>query len=282
VNRTPPVDGEETFDGLEVVASRCLADKTTPRHRHNFDQIRIGLGGLWDEGISKQHKLVQRTIMYVPAGTWYGPHSSHCPVDGEQTFLAVFQFDGECMGGYIDFARVDAASQDLRKSGTFKGGFFYPNEPGEKRAQDAFEAAWEHATRKKIVYPPSFVDAPIYMHVDALPWAESELPGVGQKLLGAWGNHGLRLGMSLLAAGATHKCGSAAQSHVTFVLSGDALLEGKPLGRYSAVLLEAGETATFSGTGDGTEFIEIALPNFDRARRDGHHGSAVSRALTTV
>jgi hypothetical protein len=282
VNRTPPLDGPDTFNGLEVVASRCIADKTTPRHRHNFDQFRIGLGGLWDEGISKRHKLVNRTIMYVPAGTWYGPHSSHNPPDGEQTFLAALQFDGECMGGYIDFARADAASHDLRNHGTFKDGFFYPDKPNGKKAQDAFEAAWEHATGKQIVYPPSFVDAPIYMHIDALPWAESETAGVQQKLLGAWGNHGLRLGMSLLAAGASRTHGGKAQSHVTFVLSGDALLDGKPLSRYSAVLLEPGETATFAGTGEGTELIEIALPNFARAAHARRKIPVAARSLTSA
>lgn len=280
VNRAPNLEGEGSLDGLEVVVSRCVAEKTTPRHRHNFDQFRIGLGGVWDEGVGRRHKLVERTIMYVPAGTWYGPHSSHGTESEEPTFLAALQFDGECKGGYIDFERADAASADLRKLGEFKNGFFYPNTHGEKKAQDAFEAAWEHATGKKIEYPASFVDAPIYMHIDAVPWVASGQPDVETKMLGAFGNHGLRIGMSKLARGAKRVLRSTDQSIVVFCLTGEATMDGKPFSRYSALLLEPGETVTISSTGEATELIEVALPSFRTATPQGRATSGAERSLS--
>jgi hypothetical protein len=220
--------------------------------------------------------------MYVPAGTWYGPHSSHGTESEAPTFLAALQFDGECKGGYIDFERADAASAALRKLGEFKDGFFYPNTPGEKKAQDAFEAAWEHATGKKIEYPASFVDAPIYMHIDAVPWVASGEPGVQRKMLGAFGNHGLCIGMSNIARGAKRVLRSTNQSIVAFCLTGEATMDGAPFSRYSALLLEPGETVTMSSASEETELIEVALPNFKRAKPEDRTSSGVERSLSTV
>lgn len=246
--------------GLKVGVSRVLGEKTTPRHHHDFDQFRIGLAGVLDFGLHQ--KLVPRSIMYVPAGTWYGPETWHGPDHKDATMAAIFQFDGDCQSGMLNTVEIDAATEELKKRGEFRDGFYWPNEPGERRAIDAYEASYEFASGRKIVYPPPFVNDPIYMNIDARSWVPSPEPGVEVKMLGAWGNYGLRLGMSKIAGGTDHALFNTRQSLVAFCLSGDAVVNGKPFVQYSALVLEPGETAIVTGASEATEFVELALPNF--------------------
>jgi hypothetical protein len=245
---------------LKVGVSRVLGEKTTPRHHHNFDQFRIGLAGVLDFGLHQ--KLVARSIMYVPAGTWYGPESWHGPDHKDTTMAAIFQFDGDCQCGMLNTVEIDAATDELKKHGVFRDGFYWPNQPGERRAIDAYEASYEQASGRKIEYPPAFVNEPIYMNIDARSWVPSPEHGVEVKMLGAWGNYGLRLGMSKIARGADHALFNTRQDLVAFCLSGEAVVNGKPFVEHSALLLEPGETAIVTGVSEATEFIELALPNF--------------------
>jgi hypothetical protein len=253
--------GSGTLKGLKVGVSRVLGEKTTPRHHHNFDQLRIGLAGVLNFG--SHQKLVARSIMYVPAGTWYGPETWHGPDHEEATLAAIFQFVGDCKIGMLNTVEIDAATDELKKRGEFRDGFYWPNEPGERRAIDAYEASYELASGAKVVYPPAFVNEPIYMNVDARSWVPSPERGVEVKMLGAWGNYGLRLGMSKIARGLDHALFNTRQRLVAFCLSGEASVNGKAFVEHSALLLEPGETAIATGVSDATEFIEVALPNFD-------------------
>jgi len=254
------IDRSGHLQALKVGVSRVLGEKKTPRHHHDFDQFRIGLEGVLDFGLHQ--KLTPRVIMYVPAGTWYGPESWHGEGRPDATKIALFQFDGECQAGMLSGPEIDVATDELKKTGEFRNGFYYPSEPGEKKAIDAYQASWEHASGKKLVYPEPFVDQPIYMHVDALAWVDSAEAGVQAKFIGAWGNHGLRMTMSNVARGADHALFNTRQRLVAFSLSGDCTINGKPFSEHSAVLLEPGETAIATGVSGATELIELALPNF--------------------
>lgn len=255
------IDRSGYLKALKVGVSRVLGEKTTPRHRHDFDQFRIGIAGVLDFGVKQ--KLRERTIMYVPAGTWYGPETWHAQGSENATTIALFQFDGECQTGMLSGPEIDVATAELKKIGEFKNGFYYPNVPGAKKAIDAYEASWEHATGKKLKYPAPIVDEPIYIHIDALSWVPSPEQGVEGKLIGAWGNHGLRMTMSKLARGADHALFNTRQRMVAFSLTGECKVNGTPFSEHSAVLLEPGETAIATGTSVATELVELALPNFD-------------------
>jgi hypothetical protein len=257
------IDKSGYLKALKVGVSRVLGEKTTPRHHHDFDQFRIGLEGVLDFGLNQ--KLTPRVIMYVPAGTWYGPESWHGENHPDATKIALFQFDGECQAGMLSGPEIDVAMEELKKTGEFRNGFYYANEPGERKAVDAYEACWEKGTGKKVSYPAAFVDHPIYMHVDAVAWAPSHEAGVQTKLIGAWGNHGLRLTMSRVSRGADHVIFNTRQRMVAFALSGDSFVNGKPFAEHSAVLCEPGETAIVKGVAEATELIELALPKFEQS-----------------
>src|SRR5690606_11523555 len=78
----------------------------SPPHRHNFDQIRIGLEGVMNYGT--RSKLKPRTVAYYPEGTWYGPMACEGP-----SVSAIMQFDGASHGGYVTLARMDQATEIL-------------------------------------------------------------------------------------------------------------------------------------------------------------------------
>src|SRR5215467_11923517 len=60
-----------TPDNFEFSLVRTAGDYYTPRHRHNFDQIRFCLEGSMNYAPGKN--LDAGTVGYFPEGTFYGP-----------------------------------------------------------------------------------------------------------------------------------------------------------------------------------------------------------------
>ena len=65
----------------------------SPRHRHNFDQVRYQLSGDFD--FSTDGAMKPGSVAYFPEGTYYGPQS--CPTGSE---TLVLQFGGASRSGY--------------------------------------------------------------------------------------------------------------------------------------------------------------------------------------
>jgi hypothetical protein len=229
----------------------------SPRHRHNFDQVRIGLAGVSHYG---KHVLRERMIAYFPEGTFYGPHT----IRTVPSKLAALQFDGPSRSGYLPYARIEAATRALKERGEFRKGVYHPN---EGKAMEAFQAAWEEATGTRAVYPKARFDEPIFMHLDAFPWSPSAQRGVATKSIASFGECGLRLGLTKLDGGAVRAFGDPVQSTIAFVLDGEAALSDRSLSRYSAVLLEPGEALELGARSAALEVIEIMLPELAPATR---------------
>ncbi|MEU1692866.1 hypothetical protein ABZ590_15520 [Streptomyces hirsutus] len=230
-------------------------DFWSPRHRHNFDQIRIGLEGETNYG--PHRKLPARTIGYYPEGTHYGPLS----VSGEPSVQAILQFDGASRGGYVTYEHLDTATAELRELGEFRKGFWHPNEGG--KAVDGYQASWERATGRTMVYPEPRFDEAVYMHVDAFAWTQTEGSAVQRKHLGSFGERGLRIEMALVPAGESMAVGEPGRSGIAFVLSGRVASGGSEVSRYSAMLAEEDGSVEVTGVAELTELVLITLPKFD-------------------
>lgn len=226
------------------------AEHFSPRHRHNFDQIRICLGGVSHYG---KHILRERMIAYFPEGTYYGPHT----IREVPAKLVALQLDGPSRSGYVNYKRIEAATQELKSRGEFRKGVYYPR---EGKAMEAFQAAWEVAAGKRAVYPKPRFDEPILMHVDAFPWPASTEAGVKRKQIASFGNDGLRIAMTRLDRAARYAAGDPEQSVIVFVLDGEAAAGGQALSRCSAVLLEPGEALELAARDTYAELIELVLP----------------------
>ena len=116
----------------------------SPRHRHNFDQVRYQIEGDFD--FAADGKMKPGTIAYFPEGTHYGPQSSK-----QKSLTLVLQFGGASGSGYLSSEQYARAAAELAKVGSFeKGVFTRTGEDGAKVNQDAYEAVWEQVNGRKL------------------------------------------------------------------------------------------------------------------------------------
>jgi len=241
------VGAEGTPGNFKFGLFHQAGDFYSPRHRHNFDQFRFQIEG--DADFDRNGTMLPDSIGYFPEGAYYGPQSST-----GSNVVAVVQFGGPSGSGYLSQRQVDAAYEEMKKFGVFDKGVFRRNEdaPG-KRTMDSFQATWEHANQRPMVYPkPQYAD-PILMNPAHFRWMP--LPGangVEVKTLGAFTDCQIRCARYRVAAGSSF---TGSGRGLFLVLSGKGSVEGEPARRYTAAYLADGEQATFQAE----ETLEIQL-----------------------
>lgn len=243
--------GEEgTPENFYLQLAHTYADFHSPRHRHNFDQVRVQLHG--DADFARNGVMRPGSIAYFPEGVHYGPQS----IAGESATL-VLQFGGASGSGYISEARFQQAVDELRRHGTFENGVFrrHEGESGRKN-QDAYEAVWEHVHGRRIAYSPSDLDAPVFLDPAAIEWQDDPAaPGVRRKPLGRFSARGTRLSLIGLSADTPVPLAPHA---IVFVLDGEGT---SPLGTWKrhATLRTDADGATVRATRP-SELLEMHIP----------------------
>ena len=225
----------------------------TPRHHHNFDQMRYMIKGTWHDPAGV---LEDGCLGVFPEGTWYGPQDNP---DDEGTVL-VIQFGGASGAGYVDknLMRKAAAELKTRNAGVFEDGLYKRN-PGidGPPVQDAYEAIWEAVKQRPITYPQAQYPTPIFVDSQAFPWMPVDgMPGVDQKALGTFTSCQYSVARYQLAAGARFV---AKGRGVYFVLSGSGTLADGPFRKETALYLEEGEDAWFEAT-EISDILYLGLP----------------------
>ena len=86
----------------------------SPRHRHNFDQVRFQIDGDFDFALDGAMK--PGMVAYFPEGTHYGPQSCQA---GSTTL--VLQFGGASGSGYLSAEQYEHAAGELAKRGQAPG-----------------------------------------------------------------------------------------------------------------------------------------------------------------
>ena len=233
---------------------------TTPRHKHNFDQVRIVLSGRANYG---PHKWIEPgELAYFPEGTPYGPESS----DGDRLGLTL-QCGGASGLGYVGNEQVKAATAVLKETGEFKNGIYYPAQPdATRRAQDAFEAVFEHVTHRRVTYPKPRYDEPIKMKPESFDW--QDLPGqsgVKAKWLGDFTERHHELALVHVDAGKSAMLGPRAGIQLVYVVDGTGTVDGNALRAQTAFEVPSGSAAQVSAT-TALELIVIGLPLFAAAK----------------
>jgi hypothetical protein len=194
------------------------------------------------------------SIGYFPEGAYYGPQTST-----GSNIVAVVQFGGPSGSGYLSQRQVNAAYDEMKSFGIFDKGVFRRNEgvPGKKN-MDSFQAVWEYANQRPMVYPrPQYAD-PILMspaHVRWMPLPGGD--GVEVKALGTFTDCQINCARYRVAAGASF---TGKGRGLFLVLSGKGSVENEPTRRYTAVYLEDGEHATFQAE-ETTEIQLLGLPS---------------------
>jgi hypothetical protein len=246
---------EGTPENFYLQLSHLHNDFFSPRHRHNFDQVRVQLIG--DASFTRDGVMRPGTVGYFPEGVYYGPQENA----GESKTL-VLQFGGASGGGYISEERFQQGVEELKQFGTFEKGVFHrPKEDGGRKNQDAYEAVWEHIHGRRMEYPKSEHAEPVFMDPKDFAWAdEPAAPGVRRKLLGVFSARKTRISILGLEAGATAKL---APNAIAFVLSGRGTAAGKEWRPHAT--LRTGEEAQSLRATEASEMLEIHIPHLNLA-----------------
>lgn len=245
---------EGTRENFFLQLSFTYSDFHSPRHRHNFDQVRVQLQG--DADFARDGMMRPGTVGYFPEGVFYGPQS----IGGASATL-VLQFGGASGSGYICEERFQQGVQELKQFGSFEGGVFRrAKEDGGRKNQDAYEAVWEHIHGRRMAYPRSEHAQPVFMHPDDFAWAdEPGVPGVRRKLLGVFSARATRLSVIGLAAGAS---AALAPNAIAFVLAGEGTAAAGAWRRHATLRTADAAAAVTART--AAEILEIHIPRLDR------------------
>jgi len=233
----------------------------SPRHRHNFDQIRYQLDGEFDFAVDGVMK--PGSIAYFPEGTYYGPQSSAAP-----NSTLVLQFGGASGSGYISPEQYERASAALAKHGTFAKGVYTRLRPdGSKINKDAYEAVWEEVHGRPLVYPRERYQHPVFMDPESFAWTTLEgRPGVSLKQLGQFSERRTRIVFLKVEPGTAL---DLEENSIYFVSRGLGKVSWEHdrgpanFGRHATIYLAPGDhAALLSAETEPVELLHIGLPHF--------------------
>jgi hypothetical protein len=227
-------------------------DFFSPRHVHNFDQVRVQIKGRFS--FDKDGTMQPGCIGYFPEGTPYGPQTS-----AEDTVQLAMQIGGPSGSGYLSEDERTAAVDALAKQGRFEGGRYFAADDKTGAGKDGFEAAWEFANGRRIKYPKRRLEKPLLVNPEAFEWLDVPgVPGVRTKRLWDFGSRALACSLHQLGAGSSLMLTGAQSS---FVLSGSGAIAQLRFAKHDVLHLAAGESARIEARED-TELLAMPHPVF--------------------
>ena len=228
----------------------------TPRHRHNFDQIRYVLKGKYP---ASPHKIMgEGAVAYFPESVHYGPQDRP-----EGLEMMVIQFGGASGSGFLSTPEREAANKRLESKGTFKDGIFtWVDDKGQKHNMDGSAACFEEATGKKLVFHPARYDDVVMMEPEALAWVDTAMPGVQVKHLGTFTERNTVIRFVKVARGATFKTGTRDQIEVLFMSQGNVSVNGRSYGTKTAIELMPKDPSVDVVAEEEALFFSVLLPKF--------------------
>jgi len=249
-------DDDSPNNYLLNVGRTGLGGWGTPRHRHNFDQVRYVLKGSYP--VSPHKVMKEGTVAYFPESVHYGPQDRP-----EGLEMMVIQFGGASGEGFLSVARREAANEALKKKGEFKNGVFtWYDDQGNKHNKDGSAACVEEATGKKLEFAEPRYDDVVMMYPESSPWLQSGTPGVSTKTLGVFTEREMRLGFVKIEAGAMFNTGTRTAIEILFLSEGQITVNGKAYGPQTGIeLLPTDAPAEITATEDAL-LLAIRLPRF--------------------
>jgi hypothetical protein len=228
----------------------------TPRHRHNFDQIRYVISGQLP--YTETDVLEEGWVGYFPESVHYGPQER---AEGLRTM--VLQCGGASGAGYLSVAQREATNAELNKTGEFKKGLYhYTDANGEPQTLDGSQAIFEHAMGSKLEFAtPRYTDV-IAMNPQAYDWLPHRDPGVWEKWLGSFTERNLRIGFLRLDAGAVYQAGQHPSIEILFQINGQVTAGGEKYGPETGYEFLANEGPVPVEAIEPTEFFHAVLHTF--------------------
>jgi hypothetical protein len=227
----------------------------TPRHRHNFDQIRYTLSGVQSTGLGD---LAPGECGYFPEGSYYGPQKQV----GECACL-VLQFQGASGEHLLSNEEMNAAhGKLLAAGGKFENGVYKGFKPdGTPKNKDSYEAIWEEHEGRDLEFPPERFRQPVMMLTKNYRfWPDRKLPGVSIKHLGSFGEARTSIFFQKLAPGASLPAGVQEDAELRYLLDGSFNYDGKAWRAGTYMFVRNGASVGPLTSAEGATFFTIALP----------------------
>jgi hypothetical protein len=236
------------FESSSMMIRFNLGDQafTAPRHRHDFEQIRITLDGDLDFGPNLLCK--DGWVSYFPAGAYYGPEKM------EGGSLLQVQWGEYWVNREQNRAAVDA----LRARGEFKNGIYsFVDADGRTKNKDGGAAVWEEVYGRELVIPSPKYPSPILMDPEAFEWSRLD-DVLSQKMMGRFTERDLAI--SKIRWDATGGLSLPDdRTYCVFTLSGSVRDGDSVFGAHTAVWSEHDENDVLIGEA-GTEAILLGFP----------------------
>lgn len=231
--------------------SHSAGDYGSPRHRHNFDQIRFVLDG--NMRISPNQIVREGQIGYFPEGTTYGPYHD----EGKERTIMIVQFGGASGYGYMDADQAVKAKRSLLAEGSFDDGFFNRTSGKGSRKTDAYRAVWERCFGRRMELPKPRYEKPVIVDPKNFGWQTTGRRGVRRKSLGIFTERQTRLEMIQIEAGCQWTSPSERSVSLFFVLEGTGAANGQKIGCFSAAETQAWERMKFEASKGLTVFCLV-------------------------
>ena len=247
---------ENSRDNFDLMVINTGAEYYTPRHRHNFDQLRIMLSGSFE--FETDHVQEEGTVGYFTEGTPYKQQGIN------DSSMLILQVAGASGNGYMSYAQMQASIKDLQKTGSFEDGLYvYENSQGNRRTMDGHQAAWEKTFGRELEYPLPRVNAPVILNPERYDWVGVNGNGsVKTRMLGIFNERGLELRQLQLSAGATEPVDASQKPYLVYFLSGSGTVDGESWRAGSAIHVERGENAALVADEASVAWV-FGLPVFD-------------------
>jgi hypothetical protein len=248
------VDG--TPENFMYILGRQDRDFYMPRHRHNFDQIRLPLRGTMNHGGGIV--VGEGEVAYIPEGLPYGPQDDPLePYASGERLQLVLQFGGASGIGFMSIAQRRKAWKELEQTGKFVGPYYHRN---DGTSAWGLNAIWEHAFGDRIKYPRPRYKSIIIADPKVCNWLPVPgASGVDRKFLGTFSERGVTVEMIRVARGSEWRSQDGNALRLAFVLSGNGAIGDAQITRLSAIEATAGETLSLSAATEMELFL-VSLP----------------------
>jgi hypothetical protein len=242
----------------------------TPRHRHNFDQIRYTLTGVQSTG---HGDLGPGEIGYFPEGAYYGPQAQK----GECSTL-VLQFQGASGEHLLSNEEMNATYQKMHAAGAvFENGIYKGVTPdGRRKNKDSYVAIWEEHEGRKLKFPTARYRTPVMMLPQHYSWVlDREHKGIETKHLGTFSELRTGIGFFRLLPDAQLEAGRQRDAEIRYCIDGSFSYGGKIWDENTYMFIPPEAETTALASTKGATFFYISLPLIaEFAARQREHAAA--------
>lgn len=243
-------------DNFMYILARQDGDFFMPRHRHNFDQIRLPICG--DMNLGDGLVLREGQVGYFGEGVPYGPQEDVLgdAQPGERLQL-VLQFGGASGYGFMSIEQRRQAWRELEEVGRFEGpNYRHP----DGHLEWGLNAIWRHVFGEVLKYPRPRYTRPLIVDPRSFNWLPLHgAPGVEHKYLGAFSERAVWVEFFRLPAGARWTSTDSRARRLFTVLDGEGTAADEAVARLSTIQVEPDEGLTLTATSELTLF-QIGLP----------------------